>query len=126
MQNKEGIFSFYEITQLRDFCNDCAKEDRRIYEERKKNASYMPEDNKSEPIKETNPPSYQISNNTYNTNYKYENNNGGSETQYNYQGNETGYKISNNNYNYNNNMQYNYYSQMNPNTFKNRVKMFEQ
>ena len=126
MQNKEGIFSFYEISQLRDFCNDCAKEDRRIYEERKKNASYMTEYKESEPIKETNPPSYQISNNTYNSNYNYVNNNTGAQTQYNYKGNGQGYQISNNNYNYNSNMQFNYYSKMDPNTFQNRVRMFEQ
>ena len=65
MQNKEGIFSFSELSKLRDFCNDCAKEDKKIYEARKKNPSYVPKEEKPEPIKKTKMSSYKNNNNNY-------------------------------------------------------------
>ena len=123
MQNKEGIFSYHELHQLRDFCNDCAKEDKRIYEQRKKNSSYMPEDKKPEPFKKANSSSISYNNN------KNGQNQGGHQIQNNSQGNIKGKKVNNHSYNsnYNNNgkMQFNY-SKMNSDTFKNRVKMYEQ
>ena len=66
MQNKEGIFSFNELLKLKDFCNNCAKEDKKIHEKRKVNPSYVPEDKKPEPIKKMKAPSYQVSNNNNN------------------------------------------------------------
>ena len=65
MQNKEGIFSFNELLKLKDFCNNCAKEDKKIHEKRKVNPSYVPEDKKPEPIKKMKAPSYQVSNNSF-------------------------------------------------------------
>ena len=44
MKNKEGIFSFQELSKLKDFCNNCAKEDKKIHEKRKNNPSYVPEE----------------------------------------------------------------------------------
>ena len=32
MKNNEGIFSFQEFSTLKDFCNNCAKEDKEIHE----------------------------------------------------------------------------------------------
>ena len=121
MQNKEGIFSYPELNQLKDFCNECEKEDRRIYEQRKKNSSYMPEDKKPQPIKNSNPPSYEVSNQDYNNNY-YGQNNKNYQVQNNYQGNAKS-KNTNNNYNNNNNMKF-ANSMMNGDTFDKRLKMF--
>ena len=121
MQNKEGIFSYPELNQLKDFCYECAKEDRRIYEQRKKNSSYMPEDKKTQPIKNSNPPSYEVSNQDYNNNY-YGPNNKNYQVQNNYQGNAKS-KNTNNNYNNNNNMKF-ANSMMNGDTFDKRLKMF--
>ena len=123
MQNKEGIFSYPELNQLKDFCNECAKEDRRIYEQRKKNSSYMPEDKKPQPIKNSNPPSYQVSNQSYNNNNYYGQNKGGYQVQNNYQGNAKS-KNTNNNYNNNNNNMKFSNSMMNGDTFDKRLKMF--
>ena len=74
MQNKEGIFSLHELNQLKNFCDNCAKEDKKIYEERKKNPSYVPIDKKPEI------PSHKINNNkignkSNNNNQKNNNNN---------------------------------------------------
>ena len=62
MQNKEGIFSFNELLKLKDFCNNCAKEDKKIHEKRKNNPSYVPEEKKPEPVKQRKVPSNQLSN----------------------------------------------------------------
>ena len=85
-----------------------------IISERKKNSSYMPEDKKPQPIKNSNPPSYEVSNQDYNNNY-YGQNNKNYQVQNNYQGNA---KSKNTNNNYNNN------SMMNGDTFDKRLKMF--
>ena len=122
MQNKEGIFSYPELNQLKDFCNECAKEDRRIYEQRKKNSSYMPEDKNSQIIKNSNPPSYQVSNQSYNNNNYYGQKSEGYQIQNNNQGNAKS-KNTNNNYNNSNNIQF-ANSMMNGDTFDKRVKMF--
>ena len=105
MQNKEGIFSLPELSQLKDFCDNCAKEDRKIYEQRKKNSSFIPEDKKPEAIKKTNINSY---NNKYKENIKV----------------KSAYNNSNNNINNKSQGQQNK-SRMNPDTFKIRLKMFE-
>ena len=110
MQNKEGIFSLPELSQLKDFCDNCAKEDRKIYEQRKKNSSFIPEDKKPEAIKKTNINSY--NNNKNNNKYK-ENINV-----------KSAYNNSNNNINNKSQGQQNK-SRMNPDTFKRRLKMFE-
>ena len=123
MQNKEGIFSYPELNQLKDFCNECAKEDRRIYEQRKKNSAYMPEDKKPEAIKKPNPSSYQVSNQSYNNNNYYGQNNKDYQNQNNYQSNSKSKNTTNNNYNNNNNMHFGH-SMMNGDTFDKRVKMF--
>ena len=73
MQNKEGIFSSHELSQLKDFCDNCAKEDKKIYEERKKNPSYIPKDEKPGPNEKS-----KISS------YKNDNNNGNAKIQKNY------------------------------------------
>ena len=62
MKNKEGIFSFQELSKLKDFCNNCAKEDKKIHEKRKNNPSYVPEEKKPEPVKQRKVPSNQLSN----------------------------------------------------------------
>ena len=69
MQNKEGIFSFRELSQLKDFCNKCAEEDRKIFEQRKKNSFYKPENKKPEPLKEAKPPSNQVSHTSNNNKF---------------------------------------------------------
>ena len=51
MENNEGIFSLQEFSQLKDFCNNCAKEDKAIHEKRKYNPSYIPKEKKPEPVK---------------------------------------------------------------------------
>ena len=111
MQNKEGIFSLPELSQLKDFCDNCAKEDRKIYEQRKKNSSFIPEDKKPEAIKKTNINSYNNNNknnNKYKENLKV----------------KSAYNNSNNNINNKSQGQQNK-SRMNPDTFKRRLKMFE-
>ena len=111
MQNKEGIFSLPELSQLKDFCDNCAKEDRKIYEQRKKNSSFIPEDKKPEAIKKTNINSYNNNNknnNKYKENIKV----------------KSAYNNSNNNINNKSQGQQNK-SRMNPDTFKIRLKMFE-
>ncbi len=110
MQNKEGIFSLPELSQLKDFCDNCAKEDRKIYEQRKKNSSFIPEDKKPEAIKKTNINSYNNNknNNKYKENIKV----------------KSAYNNSNNNINNKSQGQQNK-SRMNPDTFKRRLKMFE-
>ena len=105
MQNKEGIFSLPELSQLKDFCDNCAKEDRKIYEQRKKNSSFIPEDKKPEAIKKTNINSF---NNKCKENIKV----------------KSAYNNSNNNINNKSQGQQNK-SRMNPDTFKRRLKMFE-
>ena len=126
MQNKEGIFSFHELSQLKDFCNMCAKEDRKIYEQRKKNSYYKPEDKKTEPIKMSKPTSNQISYKSNNNN-KYGQNQVSYQIKYNYKGNGKEKKVNNfknsNNYNYGQKQSNN--SKMNSETFKNRIKMFD-
>ena len=62
MRNNEGIFSFQELSKLKDFCNNCAKEDKKIHEKRKNNPSYVPEEKKPEPVKQRKVPSNQLSN----------------------------------------------------------------
>ena len=111
MSNKEGIFSLPELSQLKDFCDNCAKEDRKIYEQRKKNSSFIPEDKKPEAIKKTNINSYNNNNknnNKYKENIKV----------------KSAYDNSNNNINNKSQGQQNK-SRMNPDTFKRRLKMFE-
>ena len=111
MQNKEGIFSLPELSQLKDFCDNCAKEDRKIYDQRKKNSSFIPEDKKPEAIKKTNINSYNNNNknnNKYKENIKV----------------KSAYNNSNNNINNKSQGQQNK-SRMNPDTFKRRLKMFE-
>ena len=111
MQNKEGIFSLPELSQLKDFCDNFAKEDRKIYEQRKKNSSFIPEDKKPEAIKKTNINSYNNNNknnNKYKENIKV----------------KSAYNNSNNNINNKSQGQQNK-SRMNPDTFKRRLKMFE-
>ena len=111
MQNKEGIFSLPELSQLKDFCDNCAKEDLKIYEQRKKNSSFIPEDKKPEAIKKTNINSYNNNNknnNKYKENIKV----------------KSAYNNSNNNINNKSQGQQNK-SRMNPDTFKRRLKMFE-
>ena len=125
MQNKEGIFSLPELSQLKEFCDNCAIEDRKIYEQRK-NGTYIPEDKKPEPIKKQNVNTYQYNNNNYNYN-NYNNNNNKYSQNY---GNKKIQNVNyNNNYN-NNNYNYNNYQQqskcrMNPDTFERRLRMFE-
>ena len=115
MHNNEGIFSFHELSQLRDFCNNCAKEDKRIHEQRKINSSYVPEDNEPKQIKKvTKTNNNKINNiNKSNSNVKIKNN---------YQENLKPKKV---NVNYNDSHKHNYNSKMNSDTFKNRLKMFE-
>ena len=126
MQNKEGIFSFHELSQLKDFCNMCAKEDRKIYEQRKKNSYYKPEDKKTETIKMSKPTSNQVSYKSSNNN-KYGKNQVSYQIKYNYKGNAKEKKV--NNFNYSNNHNYGQKqsnnSKMNSETFKNRIKMFD-
>ena len=126
MQNKEGIFSFHELSQLKDFCNMCAKEDRKIYEQRKKNSYYKPEDKKTEPIKISKPTSNQVPYKSNNNN-KYGQNQVSYQIKYNYKGNAKEKKV--NNFNYSNNHNYGQKqsnnSKMNSETFKNRIKMFD-
>ena len=126
MQNKEGIFSFHELSQLKDFCNMCAKEDRKIYEQRKKNSYYKPEDKKTEPIKMSKPTSNQVPYKSNNNN-KYGQNQVSYQIKYNYKGNAKEKKV--NNFNYSNNHNYGQKqsnnSKMNSETFKNRIKMFD-
>ena len=62
MKNKEGIFSFQELSKLKDFCNNCAKEDKKIHEKRKNNPFYIPEEKKPEPVKQKKIPSNQVPN----------------------------------------------------------------
>ena len=62
MQNKEGIFSFQELSKLKDFCNNCAKEDKEIHEKRKNNPYYVPKEKKPEPTKQKKMPLNQVSN----------------------------------------------------------------
>ena len=125
MQNKEGIFSFHELSQLKDFCNKCAKEDRKIYEQRKKNSYYKPEDKKTEPIKISKPTSNQVPYKSNNN--KYGQNQVSHQIKYNYKGNAKEKKV--NNFNYSNNHNYGQKqsnnSKMNSETFKNRIKMFD-
>ena len=111
MHNNEGIFSFHELSQLRDFCNNCAKEDKRIHEQRKINSSYVPEDNEQEQIKkDNNQNNNKINNiNKNNTNVKIKNN---------YQENVK-QKKNNINIKKQNNLK------MKSDTFKQRLKMFE-
>ena len=52
MKNNEGIFSFKELNKLKDFCNNCAKEDKEIHEKRKYNPSFVPKEKKPEPVKQ--------------------------------------------------------------------------
>ena len=50
--NKGGggdVFSFQELDKLKDFCKDCAKENKEIYEKRKDDPSYVPEEKEPEP-----------------------------------------------------------------------------
>ena len=76
MQNKEGIFSFQELSKLKDFCDNCAKEDKKIHEKRKNNPFYTPEEEKPAPVKQKKIPSYQVSNKGIkSTNYKNKINN---------------------------------------------------
>ena len=44
-----GVFSFQELDKLKDFCKDCAKENKEIEEKRKKDPSYVPEEKQPEP-----------------------------------------------------------------------------
>ena len=62
MKNKEGIFSFKELSKLKDFCNNCAKEDKEIHEKRKNNPFYAPKEKKPEPVKQKKMPLNQVSN----------------------------------------------------------------
>ena len=66
MQNKEGIFSFNELLKLKDFCNNCAKEDKEIHEKRKYNPSFVPKEKKPEPAKQKKIFLNQVSNNSNN------------------------------------------------------------
>ena len=59
-KNPGGMFSFEELSKLQAFCNKCAKEDKIIYEKRRSNtcnAFYIPEQKKIEPIKQKKAPS---------------------------------------------------------------------
>ena len=127
MQNKEGIFSFNELSQLKDFCNKCAEEDRKIFEQRKKNSFYKPENKKPEPLKEAKPPSNQVSH-TGNNN-KFVKNQINHQNNYNNKDKIKEKKVNNiksnnsNNYNYNQKQSNN--SKRISESFKNRIKMFE-
>ena len=71
MKNNEGIFSFQELSKLKDFCNNCAKEDKEIHEKRKYNPSFVPKEKKPDPVKQKTIYSSQVSNKgTKDTNYK--------------------------------------------------------
>ena len=48
-KTKNQIFSGSELDKLQDFCNQCADEDRKIHEKRKKGEEYI------EPTAENNP-----------------------------------------------------------------------
>ena len=79
MKNKEGMFSFQELSKLKDFCNKCAKEDKKIHEKRKNNPYYAPEEKKPEPAKQKKIPSNKSIKETNNRNKinNYNPNNGG-------------------------------------------------
>ena len=122
MKNKEGIFSFQELSKLKDFCNNCAKEDKKIHEKRKNNPSYVPEEKKPEPVKQKKVPTNQVSNKGIKNNI---NNNGDIIIKRNFlknvddkdiriilNHNPTFKKPSNN-------------SKMKSDSFKNRLNMFE-
>ncbi len=72
MKNKEGIFSYQELSKLKDFCNKCAKEDKEIHEKRKYNPSFIPKEKKTETTKQKKIVLNQVSNkgtkDTYNKN----------------------------------------------------------
>ena len=127
MQNKEGIFSFHELSQLKDFCNKCAEEDRKIFEQRKKNSFYKPEDKKPEPLKKEKPPSNQVSHTSNNN--KFIKNQINHQNNYNNKDKIKEKKVNNiksnnsNNYNYNQKQSNN--SKRISESFKNRIKMFE-
>ena len=71
MKNKEGIFSYQELSKLKDFCNKCAKEDKEIHEKRKYNPSFIPKEKKTETTKQKKIVLNQVSNKgTKDTNYK--------------------------------------------------------
>ena len=72
-KTKNQIFSGSELDKLQDFCNQCADEDRKIHEKRKKGEEYI------EPTAENNPPkpkAYNINNyiDDYDNGPKYTNN----------------------------------------------------
>ena len=127
MQNKEGIFSFHELSQLKDFCNKCAEEDRKIFEQRKKNSFYKPEDKKPEPLKKAKPLSNQVSHTSNNN--KFIRNQINHQNNYNNKDKIKEKKVNNiksnnsNNYNYNQKQSNN--SKRISESFKNRIKMFE-
>ena len=52
MQNKADVFSFQELSKLKDFCNDCVKEGKEINERRKDDPNYVPEEKEPEPPKQ--------------------------------------------------------------------------
>ena len=62
MKKNEGIFSYQELNKLQDFCNKCAKEDKAIHEKRKYNPSYAPKEQKQELAQQKKFPSNQGSN----------------------------------------------------------------
>ena len=71
MKNNEGIFSLQELSNLKEFCRNCAKEDKEIHEKRKYNPSFVPKEKKPEPVKQKKIYSNQVSNKgTKDTNYK--------------------------------------------------------
>ena len=73
MKNKEGILSSHELNQLKDFCNNCAKEDKKIWR-KKKNPSYVPIDKKPD-IPSSKNMNNKMGNKSYNYNNQKMNNN---------------------------------------------------
>ena len=129
-KNPGGMFSFEELSTLQAFCNKCAKEDKIIYAKRRSNtynASYVPEEKKIEPVKQKALPSnkdikeinrYKINNYKPNKGDVFIKNNCLKDVDdkdifliLNHK--PTGYKKPNNDL------------QKKPDSFKNRIKMFE-
>ena len=130
MKNKEGIFSFQELSKLKDFCNNCAKEDKEIHEKRKYNPSFVPKEKKPEPAKQKKIFLNQVSNKgTKDTNYKnkinYGQSSGNKFIKHSFMKNIDDKDIEvilNHKPSFNNP---NNGSKIKPDSFKNRVNMFE-
>ena len=130
MKNNEGIFSYQELSKLKDFCNNCAKEDKEIHEKRKYNPSFVPKEKKPEPTKQKKIFSNQVSNkgtkDTYNKNkINYSQSSGNKFIKHNFLKNVDDKDIEvilNHKPNFNNP---NNGPKIKTDSFKNRVNMFE-